>query len=213
MWMAFAWLMVPATEKTAYCGSKVAMTYPSDVAGQIQVILTPMVGLDVSGLVKQVLNNVLETGAIEILVVRSLRSSAPSFGSPFVGRSPVAFVSARLCLVSSLVLLMWKRIVVNAIHILFHDSDLVLVAVLQVVVFKGTGTVTSVVLLPHHVGGWRWIPQNLDNLRQVFPLSNFHCSFVLFVFNPGVATGLQEDPCQFPASHCRSDVQSSVTIL
>ena len=42
---------------------------PSDIARQIQVVLTTMVGLNVSGLVQKVLHNVLEVSPTVITVV------------------------------------------------------------------------------------------------------------------------------------------------
>ena len=42
---------------------------PSDIARQIQVVLTSMVGLNVSGLVQKVLHNVLEVPPTVITVV------------------------------------------------------------------------------------------------------------------------------------------------
>ena len=42
---------------------------PSDIARQIQVVLTTMVGLNVSGLVQKVLHNVLEVSPTVIAVV------------------------------------------------------------------------------------------------------------------------------------------------
>ena len=42
---------------------------PSDIARQIQVVLTTMVGLNVSGLVQKVLHNVLEVPPTVITVV------------------------------------------------------------------------------------------------------------------------------------------------